>query len=158
MTSVIGNGFGLLRPVVPPMEIVPESTVEPPLVNVQLIDKLPAENLMGMLESESKTLACSWLSDNWSNEKLRPVNLGELESAAVVVVVAATVVVVVAVAAVVVVVAAVVVVAPATVVVVAPATVVVVAPATVVVVAPATVVVVAAVVVVVVFGLAPSNA
>ena len=81
--------MGLFSPVVPPIEIVPESTVEPPLVNVQLIDKLPAENLIGMLESESKTLACSWLSDNWSNEKLRPVNLGELESAAVVVVVVA---------------------------------------------------------------------
>ena len=53
MTSVIGNGFGLLRPVVPPIEIVPEVTVEPPFVSVQLIDKLPAENVIGILETES---------------------------------------------------------------------------------------------------------
>ena len=54
-TSVIGNGFGEIRPVVPSIGSVPVATVDPPLVTVQEIERLPAGNVIGIDEIDNKT-------------------------------------------------------------------------------------------------------
>jgi hypothetical protein len=51
----MGNGFGEIKPVVPSIGNVPVATVDPPLVTVHEIDRLPAGNVIGSCETDNST-------------------------------------------------------------------------------------------------------
>lgn len=53
ITSVMGNGFGEINPVVPPIGISPDTIVAPPNLTVHETDKLPAEKWIGIRDSAS---------------------------------------------------------------------------------------------------------
>ena len=80
---MIGNGLGEIKPVVPSIGNVPVATVDPPLVTVHEIDKLPAGNVIGIDEIDNRTRTWNWFSDTCINQNPTPVNLGTSTSVVV---------------------------------------------------------------------------